>query len=182
MTDVFSFVIQEVVTGFNTCKTYMGEKMAEMGPDQLSYLDQCVRFLFFSYVFFNEEPKVKAFFDRVRSFAAVQDQSQETVQFESVLNALVFMCGLTQTRKAALRLIYLIVFVPFWLKVKVTKTGTDRGAKRQITFIVPDFSQDSFVQLFPTTLQIVRMPVRDDLILSQEQRSFIVAMEAQPNL
>jgi hypothetical protein len=55
------------------------------------------------------------------------------------------MCGLNQTRKAALRLIYLIVFLPFWLKIKVTKQSTERGSKRQITFIVPDFSQDSFI-------------------------------------
>jgi hypothetical protein len=39
VTDVFSFVIQEVLTSFNTAKTYMGEKLTEMSPDQLSYLD-----------------------------------------------------------------------------------------------------------------------------------------------
>jgi hypothetical protein len=68
-----------------------------------------------------------------------------------MLNALVFFSGSQQTRKHSIRLLYLIVFLPFWLKVKVTKTANEggKGAKRQVAFIVPDFSQESFISLVP---------------------------------
>lgn len=70
VTDVFSFVVSELLTSYNSAKTYMGEKLVELGPEQTSYVEQCLRFVFFAYVFFQEEPKVKQLFDRIRNFAS----------------------------------------------------------------------------------------------------------------
>jgi len=139
VTDVFSFVLTELLTSYNTAKTYLGEKMTDLGPEQISYVDQCLKFIFFAYVFFPEEVKVKQLFDKVRNFAAAASnkndaQFQEQLQFETLLNALVFFCGNSSTRKHSIRLLYLIVFLPFWLKIKVIKSLNEggKGSKRQV--------------------------------------------------
>ena len=74
---MFSFVISELLAAYNTAKTYLGERTADLGSEQAGYVDQCLRFVFFAYVFFADEPKVKALFDRVRSFAAPASKQQD---------------------------------------------------------------------------------------------------------
>jgi hypothetical protein len=39
VTDVFSFVLTELLTSYNTAKTFLGEKMTDLGPEQISYVD-----------------------------------------------------------------------------------------------------------------------------------------------
>ena len=80
-------------------------------------------------------------------------------------------------RKHALRLLYALVFHPIWLKVKVTKQQAHAWrTKRLVTFLVPDFCQDAFLMLVPYQQQVVKMPLRDDLVLSQEQKHYVEAM------
>ena len=52
VTDVFSFVLGELLTQYNTAKTYLGEKINELQSDQIAYIEHCLKFIFFSFVFF----------------------------------------------------------------------------------------------------------------------------------
>ena len=121
MSDVFTFIIGEILTAFNTSKTYLGETVSELPSEQIAFLDQCFKFIFYSYVFYAEEPIIKQFFGHLRGFAQANGEAQTLEKFESVINALVFFSGSTSLRKHSLRLLYLIVFNPFWLKVRVSK-------------------------------------------------------------
>jgi len=60
---------------------------------------------------------VKQFFDGIRAFT----QSKSTEKFDLLLNSLVFFLGYKQIRINCLRLLYLTVLNPFWLKVKIQK-------------------------------------------------------------
>lgn len=97
-------------------------------------------------------------------------------EFETLLNALIFFCGSPVLRKNALRMAYLLVFHPLWLKFKTTKQqATQWRTKRVISVLVPDFCQDTFVMMIPYQQQVVKMPLRTDLMLSEEQKHFISA-------
>lgn len=149
VTDVFNFVLQEVLTAHNTAKCYVGEICAELPADQIAYLEVCMRFLGFSYVFYQEERVVKDLFEKIRLFVS-QKSEDKCEQFEKTLNALTFFSGFGTFRKHALRLLYLIVFTPFWLRVKVTKLSAHAWrSKREVTFLIPDFCQDTFLMLVP---------------------------------
>jgi hypothetical protein len=78
ITDVFSFVLNELLTSYNTAKIYLGERTSDLGPEQISYVDICLRFIFFAYVFFPEEVKVKQLFEKVRNFAAVASNKNDS--------------------------------------------------------------------------------------------------------
>lgn len=75
-------------------------------------------------------------------------------------------------RKQALRLIFTIVFSPVLLKTKISK-----DKRSTVTLLVPDFFVPTYHMLVPTTIQIVRQPMRDDLILSEEQKDYIMAVQ-----
>jgi len=45
-----------------------------------------------------------------------------------------------------------------------------------VSVLVPDFCNDTFVMLIPYQQQVVKMPLRSDLQLSEEQKHFITAM------
>ena len=70
VTDVFSFVVQEILTAYKTSKTYLGELVNELPNDQLQYIDQCFKFVALSQVFYAEETTVKDLFDRIRAFTS----------------------------------------------------------------------------------------------------------------
>ena len=90
---------------------------------------------------------------------------------------MVFFCGSTVLRKNAIRLLYLMVFHPLWLKVKINKQqATAWRTKRVISMLVPDFCTETFVMLIPYQQQLVKMALRQDLVLSDEQKDFITAM------
>ena len=81
-----------------------------------------------------------------------------------------------------MRLLYALVFHPLWLRVKVTKQQAHAWrTKKTVTFLVPDFCQDTFVMLVPYQQQVVKMPLREDLVLSQEQKHYILAMFNEEN-
>lgn len=62
-------------------------------------------------------------FDKIRAFSMPRKQTNDSKveEFESLLNATVFFCGSAELRKNAIRVLYLAVFHPLWLKVKTTK-------------------------------------------------------------
>ena len=61
-------------------------------------------------------------FDKIRSFSQKKTSADvKYEEFETILNALVFMSGSMKLRKHALRLLYAFVFHPLWLRIKVTK-------------------------------------------------------------
>ena len=50
--DVFSFILEEVLTAYKSVKTYLNECLDALPEGQLPYLEQCLRFLFFAYIFY----------------------------------------------------------------------------------------------------------------------------------
>ncbi len=80
-------------------------------------------------------------------------------QFESVLNALVYYAGYKPLRKHAIRLLYLIVLSPFWLRVKIQKSSANASrAKRTVELLVPDFCLVTFLMIVPYQEQTVKQP------------------------
>ena len=67
--DVFTFVLGEVLSAFRTAKTYLNESLEGLPEGQVEYLEQCLRFLFFAYIFYQDEPVVRATFDKIRAFS-----------------------------------------------------------------------------------------------------------------
>jgi hypothetical protein len=121
VSDVFTFCLDEILTAFKTTKTYLCENTSELPLAQVAFLDQCCKFLFYAYTFYADEPVVKQFFGKLKTFQSAQSNVQQLEKFETLINSLVFFTGNQVIRLHALRLLYLIVFNPFWLKVKVTK-------------------------------------------------------------
>lgn len=64
--DVFTFILGEVLAAFRSAKTYLNESLEGLPEGQVEYLEQCLRFLTFSYIFYQDEPVVKATFDKIR--------------------------------------------------------------------------------------------------------------------
>ena len=69
VTDVFSFCLSELLTTVRTIKTYLNERIGDLEAERIAFLDQCVRFIFCSYVFYQEELVVKDCFDNIRAYS-----------------------------------------------------------------------------------------------------------------
>lgn len=50
-----------------------------------------------------------------------QTSDAKVEEFEALINAMVFFAGSATLRKNAIRMLYLLIFHPFWLKVKTVK-------------------------------------------------------------
>lgn len=118
--DVFNFVLEEVLTSYNTVKCYVGETVGELPAEHVAYIEQCLRFLFFSYVFYQDEKVVRDVFDKIRAYVSAKSE-EKCEKFEMLLNALTFFCGFGPLRRNSIRVLHLIIFGPFWLKVKTSK-------------------------------------------------------------
>ena len=75
--DVFTFVLGEVLAAFRSAKTYLNECLDGLPEGQIEYLEQCLRFLFFAYIFYQDEPVVKATFDKIRQFSMPRKQASD---------------------------------------------------------------------------------------------------------
>jgi hypothetical protein len=64
--DVFSFIVDEILTTYNTCISYLKQNINMLEVSQIGYINECLRFLFFIYLFYNDEEPVKSFFNRIR--------------------------------------------------------------------------------------------------------------------
>lgn len=50
--DVFTFVLNELLSSYRSAKTYLNESLEGLAEGQVEYLEQCLRFIFFAYVFY----------------------------------------------------------------------------------------------------------------------------------
>jgi hypothetical protein len=112
---------------------------------------------------------IKDLFDGLRMF----NLGQSYEKLESLINACVFFAGSNLTRKPAVRLLFFIVFNPTLLRTKISKLP--KGTK-QLQILVPDFCEATFLMMAPFSVQAVRQPLRDDLLLTDEQKDYIRAM------
>ena len=65
--DVFTYVLDEVIAAHNTSKNFLKGRVSNLPKDQVLFVNECLRFMFFSYIFFNDEPIVQNFFNKVKS-------------------------------------------------------------------------------------------------------------------
>ena len=74
-------------------------------------------------MFYQDEPIVKATFEKIRSFSLPRKSASDVKveEFETLMNAMTFFCGSPTLRKNAMRMIYLLVFHPLWLRFKTQK-------------------------------------------------------------
>jgi hypothetical protein len=91
--------------------------------------------------------------------------------FLSMLNALVYFCGCPLVRESSLLLLYVMTYEPLWICTKVSKSSVPN--QKEVTLLIPDFCQEAIVPLVPYTIQAIRMPLREDLLLSQEQQLYV---------
>lgn len=73
--DVFTFVLGELLAAYRSGKTYLNESLEGLAEGQIEYLEQCLRFVFFAYIFYHDEPVIRATFDKIRSFSMPQRRS-----------------------------------------------------------------------------------------------------------
>lgn len=104
------------------------------------------------------------------------DENGEVVvpKFEQLLNALVFFAGSPMLRENSLLLLYVAAYQQLWICTKIQKQQLPSGQiVKSLSILIPDFCQDSLFQLIPYTVRAIRMPARDDLILSDEQKMYV---------
>ena len=65
--DVFSYVLDEVLAAYNSSKNYLKGRVSNLPKYQVLFVNECLRFMFFSYIFFNDEPIVQGFFNKVKA-------------------------------------------------------------------------------------------------------------------
>ena len=177
--DCFTYILNEVLDAFNTAKESLQGKVSALGREHLLFVNECLRFMFYAYIFYNQEASVKGLFAEMKSL--LSNKAKDSVAFNKgmtqdkrllqLLNALVFFSGNQMLRENSLSMIYISVFESAWICTKVSKTPIPN--MRQATIVLPDFAQDAIIQLIPYTLQAIRMPMRDDLLLTDEQKLFV---------
>jgi hypothetical protein len=131
-------------------------------------------------VFFNDEPIVQNFFNKAKSLLSTKkaefddNGNVKTSKFEQLLNALVYFMGSAMLRENCILLLYVQVYQQLWITTKIQKIQAPSGQLlRSLTILIPDFCQESLFQLIPYTIQAIRMPAKDSLILSDEQKMYV---------
>lgn len=76
VTDLFTFLVAEIVNTFNTCQGYLKNSMSFIDLSQQSYINECFKFIFYSAILYPEEPVIKTFFDKLKQLA--QSKSDKT--------------------------------------------------------------------------------------------------------
>jgi hypothetical protein len=100
-----------------------------MEAGQVAYVSECLRFIFFSTLLYGDtEQEIKGFFCKQRAiFNGKQKQDDEDVRtYEQFLNACVFFSGASVIRVNALRALFVTVFQPVMLGIKVSKEASKR--------------------------------------------------------
>ena len=85
------------------------KKISNLGKDQVLFVNECLRFLFYSYVFYNTEPVIQNFFNKIKQMLNTKETKQE-LKFDEFLNGLVFFLGSQILRQNSLLLIYISVY------------------------------------------------------------------------
>jgi len=92
-----------------------------------------------------------------------------------MLQATVFFSG-SHVKKYSSKLLFIMIFNPVLLKTKITK----HGSHKLVQILIPDFFVQTFMMLIPFQVQVVRQPLRDDLLLSKEQQNYVNQIIAMP--
>ena len=53
--DVFTYVVDEVIAAFTTCKNALKKQVSPLGRDHIFFINECLRFSFYAYLFYNTE-------------------------------------------------------------------------------------------------------------------------------
>lgn len=117
-------MLEEVLRAYESNKTYQKSRVSNMQKDHLLFLNECLRFMVFSFVLFSDEESVSGFFNRVKSMTGGKksQQTNETGQFEQLLTALVYFMGCHILRENSSLLLYICVYQQMWICTKVSKT------------------------------------------------------------
>ena len=153
--DVFTYVVDEIIAAYNTSKNCLKKKVGQLGRDQVLFVNECLRFAFYSYLFFNTEEVIQGFFNKVKNMisnkkaALVEfDENGEVIipKFEQLLNALVFFAGSLTLRENSLLLLYVSVYQQLWICTKIQKQQLASGQiAKNLSVLIPDFCQDSII-------------------------------------
>ena len=65
--DVFTYTLEEILVAHNTSKNVLKGKVSNLPKDQILFINECLRFMFYSYIFFNDEQIVQGFFNKVKN-------------------------------------------------------------------------------------------------------------------
>ena len=171
--DLFGYLIHEITSAYNTCLGYLRSQANLMEMSQLSYINECFRFVFFSALLYGEEPEIKGFFGKLR--AIINNKQEEGLQtYEQFLNACVFFAGSSLIRVNALRSLFVTVFNPVMLSTKISKQQQTNGAfKKSLSMYFAEFTCQAFVIIVPFVAQQVKQPMREDLVLTEEQIMYV---------
>lgn len=56
--DVFTYVLDEALAAQNSSKNCLKGRVSNLPKDQILFVNECLRFMFYSYIFFHDEPVV----------------------------------------------------------------------------------------------------------------------------
>ena len=73
--DVFSFVLEEVIAARNSSKNFLKGRVMNLPRDQVLFVNECIRFMFYSYLFFSDEAIVQTFFNKVKTILSSKKSS-----------------------------------------------------------------------------------------------------------
>ena len=106
---MFTFVLDEVLSAHTSSKNYLKGKVNNLQKDQILFVNECVRFMVYSYIFFNDEQVIQTFFSKVNKMTSAKKSTdtQEVSKFEMLLNALVYFLGSAIMRENCMLLLYI---------------------------------------------------------------------------
>lgn len=118
--DVFSYVLDEVLMTYESNKTCQKCRVSNLAKDHLLFVNECLRFMVYAYIFFNDEPVVSGFFNAIKGMTAAKRSGAETTsKFEQLLTALVYFLGSQLLRENCTMLLYICVYQQLWICTKV---------------------------------------------------------------
>lgn len=67
--DVFTFVLGEVLSAYESSKRCKICKVSNLPKEQVLFVNECIRFLVYSYIFFNDEEVIQTFFNKAKAWS-----------------------------------------------------------------------------------------------------------------
>jgi hypothetical protein len=95
--------------------------MSMMGRDQILFVNEALRFMFYAYIFYGQEEPMASYFNSIKLLMSNKQQTQMP-RFLEMLTALICFSGSQVLRENALLLLYVHVYQPLWITTKVTKS------------------------------------------------------------
>ena len=63
---MFTYIIDELITAYTTCKDCFKRQVSPLGRDHILFLNECLRFSFYAYLFYNTEEVIQGFFNKIK--------------------------------------------------------------------------------------------------------------------